>query len=669
MRQLPLFFLLIPSIASALPCRAETALVGSAAAATASSYPTTPWTNGLRTGVNGPVPTIVVDQFGYPTWAQKVAVIRNPQVGYDGADHFTPGKTYALVAKATGQMVKKGTPVPWNGGATDGISGDRAWWFDFSDVKQPGTYVVLDTDTGLHSGEFDISDSVYRNVLQAAVRMFYYQRAGFAKTAATAGAAWADGASHLGAGQDPQTHPWPGINETAIKDLHGGWFDAGDYNKYTSWAARNIIVLLRAYGENPAVFGDNTGIAESDNGVPDILDEVKWGVDWLVRMQTSQGSLLCVQGLDGASPPSAAAGPSFYGPPTTAASLMGAAAYAYASKIYSTRPEAEFKTYGAMLLSRAQKAWAWAVANPSVKYYNNDNSLQPGSGGLAAGQQEMSDADRLFAKFEAAVYLYELTGEATYKGFVEANYTSIVASWGPTQWDGNRQEALIYYTRLPGVSADVKSAIVNHFVTNMQGNSDQLPMVVNNRDPYRAPMKDYTWGSNLSKMTQGRLYELLAMQDVSSDVTSKADLAAVGFLNYLHGVNPLGLVYLTNLQAIGAENSANTIYHTWFAAGTRWSKVTGITPGPAPGYLAGGPNPGYSLDVCCTAAAGTAGFRCYGSTAFSLCSINVVPPVGQPLMKSYLQFNDGWPADSWAVTEPSTNYQAQYIRTLSRYVH
>ena len=268
--------------------------------------------------------------------------------------------------------------------------------------------------------------------------MYFYQRAGFRKTAETVGSDWADAASHMGPGQDPETRPWQATHwqstsdPSQIKDLRGGWFDAGDYNKYTSWTARNVIALLRAYRENPTAFGDDTGIAELGNGVPDILDEVKWALDWLARMQNSDGSLLCVQGLDLASPPSAATGPSFYGPATTAASLMGAAAFAYAAKTYSARSEADLRAYGADLAIRAKRAWDWAAANPSVLYYNNDDSKQPGSRGLASGQQEMDDEQRLFAKFEAAVYLYELTNDAIYKGFVELHYTSIVASYGPT---------------------------------------------------------------------------------------------------------------------------------------------------------------------------------------------------------------------------------------------
>ena len=562
-------------------------------------------------------------------------MIRDPEVGYDAAAHFTPGHIYAVVDQSTGKIAKQGPPTPWNGGATDSVSGDKVWWFDFSDVTTPGTYAVVDIDKGLRSPEFQIDDQVYRNVLRDATRMYFYQRAGFKKTAETVGSDWADAASHMGPGQDPQTGPWQarhGLSSSdasQIKDLHGGWFDAGDYNKYTSWTAGNVIVLLRAYRENPTAFGDDTGIAEFGNGVPDILDEVKWALDWLARMQNSDGSLLCVQGLDQASPPSAATGPSYYGPETTAASLMGAAAFAYAARIYSARSEADLRAYGDDLATRAKRAWDWATANPRVLYYNNDDAKQPGSRGLASGQQEMDDAQRLFAKFEAAVYLYELTNDAIYKDFVELHYTSIVASYGPTQWDTDRQEVLLDYTRLPNISVQVKSAILDTFLANMTRNGDQLPMILGNKDAYRSPMKDYTWGSNQSKAQQARLYELLALYDKDPATAAEADSAAMEYLHYIHGVNPLGLVYLTNMKSAGASHSASTMFHNWFAHGTRWERVSETTPGPPPGYLVGGPNPFYSNDKC-------TGYRCY-LTTFSLFSNSYAPPLGQPALKSYLR--------------------------------
>jgi hypothetical protein len=630
------------------------------------------WSEGLKLGANGPIPVIVVDQFGYPTKASKIAVIRDPQVGYDSVADFTPGSSYAVVDQSTGKIIKQGSPIAWNGGATDEVSGDKVWWFDFSDVTVPGIYTIVDIERGMRSPDFRIDDNVYRDVLKHAVRTYFYQRAGFKKTAETAGPAWADAASHMGRWQDPQTRSWQSKSswlesDADVKDLHGGWFDAGDYNKYTSSAARNIIVLLRAFDESQTAFGDDSGIAESGNGVPDILDEVKWALDWLTRMQNSDGSLLCVQGLSEASPPSLASGPSYYGPATTAATLMGAAAFAYASKIYAARPEFDLSAYGKDLAARAKRAWDWASAHPSALYYNNDDTKQPESGGLAAGQQEMNDEERLSAKFEAAVYLYELTGDLSYKGFIESNYTSIIADYGPTPWDANKQEALLYYTRLPNISPQVKDEILTKFVASITKHEDQLPIVLNNKDPYRSHIKDYFWGSNASKALQARLYQLFALYSDGA-LAAAGESVAMDYVHYIHGVNPLGLVYLTNMESAGATHSATTMFHKWFAYGTRWEKVSKTTPGPPPGYLVGGPNPQYSKDKCCTEVIWTAAYLCYWSAAFSLCRNDYAPPLGQPALKSYRQFNEGWPANSWEITEPSTGYQAQYIRVLSKYV-
>ena len=168
----------------------------------------TTWSQNLTVGPNGPIPLIVVDQFGYRTSATKVAIIRDPQTGYDSGVSFTPGSQYTVVDKASGKTVKQGAPTAWNGGATDTASGDKVWWFDFSDVTTPGTYTVNDVDKKVRSVEFDIDDNIYRSALKHAVRMFYYQRAGFAKTAAYAGADWTDAASLLGKGQDSQAHAW-----------------------------------------------------------------------------------------------------------------------------------------------------------------------------------------------------------------------------------------------------------------------------------------------------------------------------------------------------------------------------------------------------------------------------------------------------------------------------
>jgi endoglucanase len=629
------------------------------------------WKKNLTIGPNGPIPAIVVDQFGYLPKSEKIAVIRAPQAGYDSFARFAPGKSYALIELPTGKVVKTAVPTVWNGGNTDKASGDKAWWFDFSEIEAPGRYAVVDLEKGIRSPDFSIGEHVYKDVMKHAVRAFFYQRAGFDKKPEFAGKAWADKASHLGRGQDSESRPWNEgrlsnpFAKSQTKDLRGGWYDAGDFNKYTSWTARYIIVLLQAYEEHPQAFSDDYGIPESGNGIPDTLDEVKWGLDWLVRMQNSDGSLLCVQGLAGASPPSDARAGSYYGPPTTSATLTGAAAFAYASKFFGSRPEPDLKRYGDDLKQRATAAWIWATANPNVLYYNNDESKQPGSKGLASGQQEMSETERLRAQFEAATYLFEMTGEAQFRWYVDAHYGELMPAWGPSMWEVDALDSLVYYARLPGATPEVVKSIRERYLANLSRGSEAFEGSLRQADPYRAPMNDYTWGSNKGKAMQARLYQLVASMDPRLSETSLA--AALEYAHYIHGVNPLGLVYLTNMAPAGASHSAATMFHTWFAYGTRWQRVTEGLPGPPPGFLVGGPNPQFSVDACCRAPAGSPAYRCYGATTFSLCQRNLVPPFAQPPVKSYLQFNDPWPANSWAISEPSLGYQSYYVRLLAAF--
>jgi hypothetical protein len=138
--------------------------------------------------------------------------------------------------------------------------------------------------------------------------------------------------------------------------------------------------------------------------------------------------------------------------------------------------------------------------------------------------------------------------------------------------------------------------------------------------------------------------------------TPAAATAAADYLHYLHGVNPLGKVYLSNMGAFGASNSVDRFFHSWFADGSRWSSVSGSPNGPPPGYLVGGPNQHYSWEAGCPQLNPACGI------------VMPSPPAGQPPQKSYKDFNTSWPIDSWSVTEPDLLYQVAYIRLLSKFV-
>ncbi len=628
---------------------------------TTTTSPTTTGEGELHPGAAPTTPFIVVDQFGYRPDSAKLAVVRDPEQGFDEAEDFTPGSTYALMRATTGEQVDSGSVVSHNGGAVDPSSGDRAWRYDFSSTTEAGSYYVLDVDNDVRSQVFRVADDVYANVLRAAVRTFFYQRAGQDKAIALADEGWADGPSHIGALQDANCRRYDAPNDAGTeRDLQGGWYDAGDYNKYTTWTARYVIALLRSYEEAPAAFGDDYGIPESNNGVPDILDEAKWGLDFLVRMQNPDGSVLSIVGMDHASPPSAATGQSLYGSPNTSASLSTAAAFALGARVLAGHSGMD--NFATDLQGRAEQAYAWAEANPSVLFYNNDGGW--GTSGLGAGQQETDDYGRLTWRLEAAVYLFALTNEATYRQAVDQDYDAVhLMEWTfAYPFESDQQSMLLYYAALPGATDGVADDIHTTYLSAM-GGSGNFGALDDDLDPYLAYMADYVWGSNHTKSAQGNMYLDLASFDVPGADLEAAHAAGERYVHYLHGVNPLGLVYLSNMGELGAEQSVTEFYHSWFADGSAlWDSTQTSTYGPAPGFLVGGPNPTYSIDGCCPSSCGSPDNN-------ALCtSENLTPPLGQPDQKAYKDFNTSWPLNSWAVTENSNGYQVAYIRMLSKMV-
>ena len=126
---------------------------------------------------------IHIDQFGYLPDANKVAVISNPQSGFNASSSFTPSQNLELRDATNDALVFSGNIQTWNNGNTHDQSGDQGWWFDFSSVMASGEYFVYDPTNQVRSSNFKIGNEVYDEVIQAATKMFYYNRCNAPKIA------------------------------------------------------------------------------------------------------------------------------------------------------------------------------------------------------------------------------------------------------------------------------------------------------------------------------------------------------------------------------------------------------------------------------------------------------------------------------------------------------
>lgn len=590
---------------------------------------------------------IRIDQFGYRLQATKVAVIIDPQNGYDAAESFSPSTQYELRRWKDNSVVFTGTIVPWNNGATDTTSGDKAWWFDFSTITEPGSYYVFDVGKNVASYKFDIADNVYNDVLKAAVRMFFYNRCGIVKTAANAGVNYADAPSFVGDGQDKNCRSVYDKNNAATeKDLSGGWWDAGDYNKYVTFATTPVHQLLDAYQQHPSIWGDAFNIPESGNGMPDLLDEIKWELDWLKKMQQADGSVLIKMGClvnsdDKATlPPGTDARKRYYYPSGCSSSAIAfSGMMAHAFMIYKNFPA--LSTYADDMKQRAIAAWNWYQANP--QQINCDDGI------IQAGDADWDAEDQNKQMVAAAVYLFAATGDTKYRDSVDRNYTKLTAIgnnwWGPYETSA---DALLYYTQLPDATAGVVNIIVTR-KTDAATNYDFYKWRNAINDPYRSfmPANDYNWGSNIVRSNLANINNDMVTYNL--DAANHADylLRVEEAMHYFHGVNPFNMVYLSNMKTYGAEKSVTELYHSWFSDGSEWDNTNSPKGGPAPGYIPGGPNRFYK-------------------NGNGTCLLT--PPCNQPVQKAYREWNTSWPEASWEVTEPAIYYQSAYVKALSHLV-
>jgi hypothetical protein len=604
-------------------------------------------------------PQITVDQFGWLPHSRKIAVVGEPVRGQNAGLAYRPGPGFEVRRQDNSAVVFRGRLKPWNQGRVSELAGDRVWHADFSGLQTRGTFHVYDPVNRVRSFPFRIGDDIYRPVLRASERTFYYQRSGTPITARY-GRDWHHRGGHLGPNQDRAAqYTQGGKTMGRPRDLLGGWFDAGDLNKYVAYLESTLFDLLWAYELNPRAFGDGNDIPETGNGVPDLLDEVKWELDWLLKMQDSDGGVFNrVAGRsydNGPDPPGSDMQPRFYTAKTTWATATAAASFAHAARVYEGFDRA-FPGYSVRLRDAARRAWTYLQAHAQMDPPDGND----GDTTLAATPAGSNpNADRR-SRVYAAAELFKTFGEPAFKSYVDrwAPDIAVTSENGLHPFQGSKQvdplnhialtQALFVYATTRGASPAVTGAFKEALVHTAQAIRDSTG---GPDDPYLAYHygDHYCWGSNQAKGRWGRALLMTTALGLNRSQHSTDREIMAGYLHFIHGRNPLSLCFLTNMNQAGGDHCVTEIFHQWFRDGSPLYDGKGSRYGPPPGYLAGGPNKFFSVDW-------------------------IRPPFGEPPMKAYRDWNAAWNAQhraneaSWEITEPAIYYQAVYTLLLSQFV-
>ncbi len=516
---------------------------------------------------------VLVNQLGYLPGMVKLATVRTSE--------NTP-RTWRLLDSAGKEVLSGQTQVA----GTDELAGDTVHVVDFTAFTQTGRGFTLVVGQDA-SHPFDVAPDLYRRLKHDALAFFFHNRSGMEIAMPYAGKPeWARPAGHL---SDKSVPCAPDAGCDYRLDVAGGWYDAGDHGKYvvnagiTVWTLLNLYERTKFLGRSLDQLGDGRlNIPENRNGVSDLLDEVRWEMEFLLKMQAPRGAQAGMvhhkihdkewTGL-GLAPHEDPKERYLYAP-STAATLNLAAVAAQAARVWKTIDN----KFSARCLRAAEKAWKAAGRNPAVL------AASAGVGGGPYDDKKLDDelhwaAAELFITTKKPEYRKALAASPYYLKVaprLPAGPEDGIASamtWQDVASLGTISLAVVPNSLGPDAVKDARTALKNA--------ADVYLNVMRTRG-YRVPV-DYgktgkaPWGSTSSLLNNllvlGLAHDLFGGQDYLGAVAAGMD--------YLLGRNPLDQSYITGYGFRPLRNP----HHRFWA-----HQANPKYPSPPPGLVSGGPN-------------------------------------------------------------------------------
>jgi endoglucanase len=544
----------------------------------------------------GGVQAIHLNQVGYAPAAEKIAIAVS--------DSNAPLRWELF--NSYGDTVAAGKSRPFG---YSKAAGEQVHQIDFSTVATRGAGFVLKVGDE-RSDPFLIGDGIYGRLAIDAAAFFYHQRSGEGISADLVGEAYARPAGHdpdvaTCPARDHRGNDWGGCPYRVTAT--GGWYDAGDHGKYVVNGGIAIWTLVNIAERSVVALGDGAlRIPESANGVPDILDEAREELDFLMAMQAPEGTRLRLpigersSGQDLALTETDVGGmahhklhdaawtslpmspadddqPRIVAYPSTAATLNLAAAAAQAARVFAPYDA----DYAQLLTTSARRAYAAAKRVPSVRAYD---VTEGGGGGY--GDSEFSD------EFSwAATELFLTTGDAAYEADLRAS-AQFLASPGFGAGDISWNAVAPLATISLAISAKSPPELRNAAIASISKAADRF-VEERRSEGYAIPFdRHYGWGSNGDLANRGVI--LGTAFDATGDRRYRDGAQSIS--DYLLGRNPLGVSYISGWGARPMRRP----HHRFWAQG-----LDPAYPPPPTGALSGGPNQGPPADDVARAIIGT----------------------------------------------------------------
>ncbi len=535
-----------------------------------------------------------VNQVGYPTYGPKKGTV---------VTSATRPLTWTL-RTADGTKRAGGVTTP---AGIDPSSRRRVQTFDFSKVTDGGEGYTV-TIGGKRSEPFTIGDHVYDTLRTDSLAYFYHNRSGIKIDKNLVGARYARPAGHDRSaphrGDTDVRFRWHGSDYR--RNVSGGWYDAGDQGKYVVNGGISVAQLMSAYERartTAGVSGDALGdgklrVPERGNGVPDILDEARWEMDFLLRMQVPRGKPYAGMAFHKVhdkhwtglpTRPDQDQQPRVLRPPSTAATLNLAATAAQCARLFKPYDP----HFAARCLHTARTAWAAAEKHPRM-FAGDKDSI----GGGAYGDRHVGDEF-----YWAAAELFLTTGENTYRTAVlgsplHGDTGALFPRGGALSWSATAGLGALDLATVPSKLTHQQRAAVRATVIKAADRyaSDSAKSAYG--VPYAPKGGRYEWGSNSQVLNN---MVVLATAHELTGKTRYRDAVLRG-MDYLLGGNPLDQSYVTGY---GERNSHHQHHRFWA------HQLDPGLPGPARGSLAGGPNSGLQDPVAKKRLKGCAPAMCY----------------------------------------------------------